>query len=49
MIYTKETDISCGLEENVSKSKMGLFYKKHKLSTECVVDTQICFYIVTLL
>ena len=34
MIYTKETDISCGLEENVSKSKMGLFYKKHKLSTE---------------
>ena len=44
MIYTKEPYTSCGLEENVSKSKMGLFYKKHKLSTEfgsfsCVVDT----------
>ena len=46
MIYTKETDISCGLEENVSKSKMGLFYIETQtvnwiwiVLIECVVDT----------
>ena len=32
MIYTKEPDTSCGLEENVSKSKMGLFYKKQTVN-----------------
>ena len=32
MIYTKETNISCGLEENDLKSKMGLFYEKQTVN-----------------